>query len=98
MPRYSRCPRRPLVGLRGGNEFPVLIRKTEPKPLRVYMADTSGDLDNPFGHWPLANQQMNAALKYMGYDVRFDWAEGGGHNADFGGTSDNPCDGLRGCQ
>jgi enterochelin esterase family protein len=74
-----------FVHLRGGNIYPSLIRKTEPKPIRVYMADTSGDLDNPFGHWPLANKQMNAALAYMGYDVRFDWAEGGGHNADFGG-------------
>jgi enterochelin esterase family protein len=74
-----------FVHLRGGNIYPSLIRKTEPKPLRVYMADTSGDLDNPFGHWPLANQQMNSALAYMGYDVRFDWAEGGGHNADYGG-------------
>ena len=25
------------VGLRGGNEFPVLIRKTEPKPIRVFL-------------------------------------------------------------
>ena len=74
-----------FVHLRGGNIYPSLIRKTEPKPIRVYMADTSGDLDNPFGHWPLANQQMHAALAYMGYDVRFDWAEGGGHNADYGG-------------
>ncbi|HVJ67455.1 MAG TPA: SMP-30/gluconolactonase/LRE family protein, partial [Caulifigura sp.] len=74
------------VNLRGGNIYPSLIRKTEPKPIRVYMADTSGDLDNPFGHWPLANQQMNSALAYMGYDVRFDYAEGGGHNADYGGA------------
>ena len=25
------------VGLRGGNEFPVLIRKTEPKPIRIFL-------------------------------------------------------------
>jgi enterochelin esterase family protein len=74
-----------FVNLRGGNVYPSLIRKTEPKPIRVYMADTSGDLDNPFGHWPWANQLMASSLKYMGYDVRFDWAEGYGHNADFGG-------------
>jgi enterochelin esterase-like enzyme/sugar lactone lactonase YvrE len=71
--------------LRGGNAYPSLIRKTEPKPIRVYMCDTSGDLDNPFGHWPLSNQLMASALKYMGYDLRFDWAEGYGHNSDFGG-------------
>lgn len=29
---------------------------------------------------------MASALKYAGYDVRFDWAEGYAHNADFGGA------------
>ena len=74
-----------FVNLRGGNAYPSLIRKTEPKPLRVYLADTSGDLDNAFGNWPIANQLMHSSLQYMGYDVRFDWADGYGHNADFGG-------------
>lgn len=72
--------------LRGGNVYPSLIRKTEPKPLRVYLADTSGDLDNPFGNWPLSNKLMASSLQYMGYDVRFDWAEGYGHNSDHGGA------------
>jgi len=75
-----------FTNLRGANVYPSLIRKTEPKPIRVYLADTSGDLDNPFGNWPLANRQMASALDYMGYDVRFDWAEGFGHNADHGGA------------
>ncbi len=75
-----------FTNLRGGNVYPSLVRKTEPKPIRVYMADTSGDVDNAFGSWPWANQQMASALKYMGYDVRFDWAEGYAHNADFGGA------------
>lgn len=75
-----------FTNLRGGNVYPSLIRKTEPRPIRVYLADTSGDIDNAFGSWPWANQQMASALKYMGYDVRFDWAEGYAHNADFGGS------------
>ncbi|TWT74204.1 Gluconolactonase precursor [Allorhodopirellula solitaria] len=70
--------------LRGGNAYPGLVRKTEPKPIRVYMADTSGDIDNAFGSWPWANRRMASSLKYMGYDVRFDWAEGYAHNADYG--------------
>ena len=73
-----------FTNLRGGNIYPALVRKTEPKPIRVYMADTSGDVDNAFGSWPWANQRMASALKYMGYDTRFDWAEGYAHNADFG--------------
>ncbi len=74
-----------FTNLRGGNVYPALVRKTEPKPIRVYMADTSADVDNAFGSWPWANQRMASALQYMGYDVRFDWAEGYGHNSDFGG-------------
>jgi len=75
-----------FVHLRGGFDYQALIRKTERKPLRVYLADTSGDLDNPFGHWPTANRAMHASLKYMGYDVKFEWAEGYGHNPNHGGS------------
>ena len=74
------------TNLRGGNAYPSLIRKTERKPIRVFLEDSSGDLDNPYGNWPLANQQMHAALRYMGYDVRFDYAEGYGHNSQHGGS------------
>ncbi len=74
------------VNLMGGQAYPALIRKTERKPIRVYLEDTSGDLDNPYGNWPIANQQMHAALRYMGYDVRFDYAEGYGHNSQHGGS------------
>ena len=75
-----------FTNLRGGNVYPAWIRKTEPKPLRVYMSDTSGDLDNPYGSWPLANRLMHSALTYMGYDVRMDWAEGYAHNSDHGSS------------
>jgi len=75
-----------FTNIRGGNVYPALVRKTEPKPIRVYMADTSGDIDNAAGSWPWSNQQMASALKYMGYDTHFDWAEGYAHNADFGSS------------
>ncbi len=75
-----------FTNLRGGDVYPALVRKTEPMPIRVYMADTSGDIDNKFGSWPWANQRMASALQYMGYDTRFDWAEGYAHNADFGSS------------
>ncbi len=58
-----------LTNLRGGDVYKALVRKTEPKPLRVYMADTSGDIDNDLAVWPWANQLMSASLKYMGYDT-----------------------------
>jgi sugar lactone lactonase YvrE/enterochelin esterase-like enzyme len=73
-----------FTNIRGGDVYPALIRKTEPKPIRVYLEDASGDLDNLHGSWPLANQEMAAALEFMGYDVRFDYAEGFGHNGKHG--------------
>lgn len=75
-----------FTNLRGGDAYAGMVRKTEPKAIRVYMADTSGDIDNAFGSWPIANQQMASSLNYMGYDVRFDWAEGYMHNADYGSS------------
>jgi gluconolactonase len=64
------------VGLRGGNGFPVLIRKTEPKPLRVFLEDGRNDLNNYTGNWWIANQDMLSALEYAGYDVRHEWGDG----------------------
>ena len=68
------------VGLRGGNEFPTLIRKCEPKPLRVFLQDGSGDLDIYAGDWFNANQAMLSALKFAGYEVNQAWGTGG-HDA-----------------
>jgi gluconolactonase len=64
------------VGLRGGNEFPVLIRKTEPKPLRVFLQDGRNDLNNYTGSWFIASQDMESALTFAGYDVRHEWGDG----------------------
>jgi gluconolactonase len=64
------------VGLRGGNDFPVLIRKTEPKPIRVFLQDGRNDLNNYTGNWFIANQDMQAAFEYAGYDVRHEWGDG----------------------
>ena len=52
------------VGLRGGNELPMLIRKTEPKPIRVFLQDGRNDLNNYTGNWFIANQDMLSALEY----------------------------------
>ncbi len=64
------------VDLRGGNDFPVLIRKTEPKPIRVFLQDGRNDQNNYTGSWWIANQDVEAALTFAGYDVRHDWGEG----------------------
>jgi sugar lactone lactonase YvrE/predicted alpha/beta superfamily hydrolase len=64
------------VNLRGGNDLPVLIRKTEPKPIRVFLQDGRNDLNNYTGSWFIANQDMLSALEYAGYDVRSEWGDG----------------------
>lgn len=65
------------VGLRGGNVYPTLIRKYEPKPLRIFLQDGSNDLNIYGGDWWMANQEMERALKFAGYEVSHVWGEGG---------------------
>lgn len=74
-----------FTNIRGGHVYPALIRKTEKKPLRVFLQDGSNDLDNQHGNWWLANLEMEAALKYSKYDVKFVGSEGG-HNGKHGGS------------
>lgn len=74
-----------FTNIRGGDVYPGLIRKTERKPIRVFLQDGSGDLDNANGSWPLANQSMAAALRYTNYDYRFVYGDGA-HNGKHGGV------------
>ena len=74
-----------FTNIRGGHNSPALIRKTEKKPLRIFLQDGSHDLDNLHGNWPLANQQMAAALKFAGYDYQFVFGEGT-HSGKHGGA------------
>jgi len=71
------------VGLRGGDRYATLVRKTEPKPIRIYMVDGSNDLNIYGGDWWMANQTLERALMFSGYDVSHVWGEGG-HNRKFG--------------
>jgi gluconolactonase len=69
------------VGLRGGDEFATLVRKTEPKPIRVFLEDGTKDLNIYGGDWWMANQNMLSALTWSGYEVNHAWGEGGGHDS-----------------
>ncbi|HXD76973.1 MAG TPA: SMP-30/gluconolactonase/LRE family protein [Puia sp.] len=71
------------VGLRGGDRYAVLIRKTEPKAIRIFLQDGSNDLNIYGGDWWMANQTMERALTYAGYEVRHEYGEGG-HNGKMG--------------
>ena len=67
-----------FVSMRGGHEYPALIRKTEPKPLRIFLEDGSADAWNPlFGSWYEANLSMESALTFAGYDVAHTWGAHG---------------------
>jgi gluconolactonase len=71
------------VGLRGGNVYPTLIRKYEPKPIRVFLQDGSNDLNIYGGDWWMANQEMERSLAFAGYEVQHEWGDGG-HNGQHG--------------
>ena len=67
------------VGLRGGHAYSTLVRKVEPKPLRIFLEDGSNDLNIYAGDWWMANQALERSLVFAGYDVRHAWGDGG-HN------------------
>jgi len=71
------------VGLRGGNELPVLVRKLEPKPIRIFLQDGKNDNNLYCGSWWVANQDMLASFEWAGYEVNHEWGEGG-HNRKHG--------------
>lgn len=74
-----------FTNIRGGDAYPGLIRKTGKKPIRAFFQDGIQDLDNTHGSWPLGNMQMQAALKFTGYDFRYVWGHGA-HNGKHGGA------------
>lgn len=67
------------VGIRGGDRYPTLVRKYEPKPLRIFLQGGSNDLNIYAGDWWMMNQTMERALAFAGYEVQRVWGEGG-HN------------------
>ncbi len=74
-----------FVDLRGGHNYPPMIRKNDRKPIRVLLQDGENDLDNQFGNWPLANQQMAKALQFKDYDYKLVFGSGA-HDGKHGGA------------
>ena len=54
------------TNLRGGDTLAARIRKTEPKPLRVFLQDGRNDQDIYAGNWFLGNEEVFSALQYVG--------------------------------
>jgi enterochelin esterase family protein len=74
-----------FTAIRGGHNYPYLIRVTPRKPIRVWLQSGSADADIILGSWPQANQAVAASLAYAGYDHKFVFGEGG-HNLRHGGA------------
>ena len=64
------------VGLRGGDKYSSLIRKYEAKPIRVFLQDGSNDQNAYGGDWFKANEMMDRALAFAGYQVKHVWGTG----------------------
>ncbi|MFC1720404.1 alpha/beta hydrolase, partial [Pseudomonadota bacterium] len=81
----------------GGQDYPALIRRSPIRPLKIFFQDGSNDLDNEWGDWFLANQQMVKALNYANraadergddgprYVEKHVWTDGG-HSDQQGGA------------
>jgi enterochelin esterase-like enzyme/sugar lactone lactonase YvrE len=73
------------VAMKGADSLPALIRKTEPKPIRIFLQDGKNDHVIPgqpwgtfyAGSWPINNQVMYEAFQSAGYDVRLEIGDGG---------------------
>ena len=65
-----------FADIRGGHNYPPLIRKTPRKPIRVFLQDGKNDLNVPAGDWWLANLEMASALEFAGYDYATVWGNG----------------------
>lgn len=70
-----------FVNLRGGHVYPELIRKSEKKPIRIFLQDGRNDnrgtgRDGAYDEtrdWFLQNVRMMKALTEKGYEVNYAW-------------------------
>jgi enterochelin esterase family protein len=72
----------------GGDLYPGLIRREPIRPIKIFLQDGTADLNNQFGNWHLANEQMLSSLQWANtnadskkvpgarYDVRYEWGDG----------------------
>ncbi|AFL87037.1 enterochelin esterase-like enzyme [Terriglobus roseus DSM 18391] len=81
------------VAMKGADTLPELVRKTEARPIRIWMQDGANDHitpDQPYGTfyagtWPRANQLLFDALQFQGYDAKLTIGTGG-HDTKQGGA------------
>jgi enterochelin esterase-like enzyme len=70
-----------FTNIRGGNAYPDIVRRSEKKPLRVFLVDGRNDnralgADGTYDQardWFYQNVRMEQALTDKGYDVNYSW-------------------------
>ncbi len=78
-----------FTNIHGGHVYPDLVRKADPKPIRIYMQDGIYDLRKPNDlprDWYIQNQKMRSAFQEKDYDYTYILGEGG-HSDDHGGAN-----------
>jgi sugar lactone lactonase YvrE/enterochelin esterase-like enzyme len=60
-----------------GDCYSAVVRKTEPKPIRVYLHVGQKDMYNANGDLFMDNEKLDRALAYTGYDVQYAISAGG---------------------
>lgn len=65
----------------GGEEPMTIVRKCEPRPLKVYLTCGTREPDFYFGNSYYVARNAEAALRYAGYDYRFEEFLHEGHGA-----------------
>lgn len=73
------------TNIRGGHSYPFMIRNHKKKDIKIFLQGGTNDLNNEFGDWWLANLQMESALKFKGYDFKFEKGVGT-HSGKHGGA------------
>jgi enterochelin esterase-like enzyme len=73
-----------FTNIRGGHAYPDIVRKSEKKPIRIFLVDGRNDNRGVRGNgnydqtwdWFYQNVRMKDALTEKGYDVNYSWGIG----------------------
>jgi enterochelin esterase-like enzyme len=82
-----------FTNIRGGHAYADIVRKSEKKPIRIFLQDGRNDnrgvgrggTYDPLRDWFLQNVRLKDALTEKGYDLNYQWGIGR-HGQKHGGT------------
>ncbi|MBB6627554.1 esterase family protein [Nocardioides sp. KIGAM211] len=74
-----------FINILGASNLPSMVRREPRKPIRIWHQSGARDADIIFGSIPIANRDLDAALRYRRYDSMFVFGTGG-HTLRHGGA------------